>query len=126
MHKIFIFFVVFLCACSSTKQYDNHENMTKNIDQIKYFLNRLECHEMFDKCVTKNYEMYISKNNSTLVIENTNNKLIVFFGSRTNPTVYQLESYDKLLFYKGNVETKQDQLDNKYIADVIYEMVESL
>ena len=101
MHKIFIFFVVFLCACSSTEQYDNHENMTKNIDQIKYFLNRLECHEMFDKCVTKNYEMYISKNNSTLVIENTNNKLIVFFGSRTNPTVYQLKSYDKLLFYKG-------------------------
>lgn len=100
--------------------------MTKNIDQIKYFLNRLECHEMFDKCVTKNYEMYISKNNSTLVIQNTNNKLIVFFGSATKPTVYQLESFDKLLFYKANVENTQDQQDNQYIADVIYEMVESL
>lgn len=127
MKKVFILFVVvWLTACSSGAQYNNHIFVDNNdIEEISYFLNRLECHDMFDKCVTKNFDMYISKNNDTLVMQNSDNKIIIFNYNQVSSTI-QLNQGHETYFFKSNPQDVVTLEENKKIMKVIGQARSSL
>ncbi|MGB2110894.1 MAG: hypothetical protein ACPHY8_03170 [Patescibacteria group bacterium] len=121
MKKVFILVVlVYLSACSSLEQYDSRIFVdNKKIDEISYFLNRLECHDLFDMCVTKNFDMYISKNNDTLVMQNQDMKLLIFNYTKQEFTTIQLNQAHQTYFLKYNPVEQEDIEGNKKILSAI-------
>ncbi len=127
MKSFFISIIIIcLCACTSINQVKNDNSMVKNIEKINYFLNRLECHDIFDKCVTKNFDMYISKNNNTLIIENKDKKLIIFSYKNLDFINAQLDEKNRIYFLKENPQTSIELNGNKKILLTINQARESL
>lgn len=118
MKNVFIsFIIVFLSACSSVDQFNNRIFVdNKNIEKITYFLNRLECHDLFNKCVTKDFDMYISKNNDTLVMQNQDTKILIFNYPKQEFTTIQLNQEHQIYFLKYKPVNQRDIEGNKKIS----------
>lgn len=125
MKVLVILVVIILSGCTSLKSVDAIDIMDSQLDDISYFLNRLECFDKYDMCQTNGFEMYISKNNDTLFAKNSRETLTVFIDKGTY-TVYQLNINYDTLFFTSNPTTQSDRFDNACIANLINDMAESL